>query len=881
MGAMGNIYRFWFLIASLTWILSTESSAQILIKPRGQGAAPLALRSLSAEVVIDQQIAASRLDLTFRNRIAQRVEADFIYSIQPGTVVSHFAYWYGDERVVARIVEKERAAAIYEHITTRMRDPALIEMIDATTFRARIFPVMPNSDLRVEMTLVQALPGDAEGTRYELPLRMEKGETLESAKIDVLVKPDPGIERVDNNVGVSVLTDADGYHVSIGGANWRPEKDLRIRLIQKPSPLRAVLYAARSGGSDGFFVLSVTPDHTLNDATASIQGVAVYEVIPARLGRVGAYESVQITGRYRGHGAAVLTLKGTAASGSKTYRETVVFPSESVPNNPATKLWAARRIEQLCASGSDRSTVIETSLRYTLPSKFTSWLAVPKAEMERYRQEKVAAEIQVVASKLSREIAAGRGRSESAQKLHAELKRLCESLPYHPSPEDQLQMWLDGDVRRFANDLVSEEHKRGPSRKKLAQLRASLSMLARYTRNATSEILREERANWATNFFESRAPEYLQLVEDGEANSARARSIRNEIRRLRKYVRNDGYNPISYRANERIYVLAQMLVDEQHREEPDRARAAMLRRRLDRISPLATYRLADAMQNAESGWKHRAVEAARNDLFAEQSKDQPDPTQVARLDKQFMDRYRALYGGRLDAQALGYGRTRAQRISVHGEQARVNRQLLARLDSTKRLALLQRQGELQIQENELRARMGDPLIRVDAPADALRVIAIMPTGEIKPLVYDDSSRRWQARFDIPTYAREGEYEVTIVVVLKNGTRQRLTFRFHVDTTAPKGAGSARMVQGSAPTLRLDIETEGDIARVKALLPWGDAIDLHSTERPGSYFGLATVPAEYLHQPLTIHYILTDRAHNRTTVTVDAGPEEKHVGGGAR
>src|SRR5207248_301865 len=68
------------------------------------------------------------------------------------------------------------------------------------------------------------------------------------------------------------------------------------------------------------------------------------------------------------------------------------------------------------------------------------------------------------------------------------------------------------------------------------------------------------------------------------------------------------------------------------------------------------------------------------------------------------------------------------------------------------------------------ARAGDPLIRVQAPPDAAQVIALMPGGEIKRLLFDPDRGEWSARFDIPTYAAEGDYFVRVVLVLKDGTR---------------------------------------------------------------------------------------------------------------
>ena len=145
------------------------------------------------------------------------------------------------------------------------------------------------------------------------------------------------------------------------------------------------------------------------------------------------------------------------------------------------------------------------------------------------------------------------------------------------------------------------------------------------------------------------------------------------------------------------------------------------------------------------------------------------------------------------------------------------------------------------------ARAGDPLIRVQAPPDSAQVIALLPGGEIKRLLFDPGRGEWLARFDIPTYAAEGDYFVRVVIVLKDGSRKTLRLRYRVDTTPPKGNGLARLVQphglsvptgarmdgpvydpngkapaGPSPMLRLELDAGEDTARAAALLPWGGA-----------------------------------------------------------
>src|SRR5688572_11243423 len=100
--------RYLLVLVLCAFLTSTSTSAlhaQILLKPRGSAALPLRVKAVEARAVIEKQVAQTTLNLTFLNETPSQVEADFFYTVSPGTVVSHFAYWFGEEKVVARIVE--------------------------------------------------------------------------------------------------------------------------------------------------------------------------------------------------------------------------------------------------------------------------------------------------------------------------------------------------------------------------------------------------------------------------------------------------------------------------------------------------------------------------------------------------------------------------------------------------------------------------------------------------------------------------------------------------------------------------------------------------------------------------------------------------------
>jgi hypothetical protein len=169
-------------------------------------------------------------------------------------------------------------------------------------------------------------------------------------------------------------------------------------------------------------------------------------------------------------------------------------------------------------------------------------------------------------------------------------------------------------------------------------------------------------------------------------------------------------------------------------------------------------------------------------------------------------------------------------------------------------------------------RWGDPLITVEAPSDALRVIALLPDGEIKVLEFNTDTLRWEARFDIPTYLPEGHYTIAVVVVLKDGTRRKVSIEFNVDVTPPQGAGLARLSTDTQHKLRLEMDAGDEVARTVALLPWGERIQLDRTSDGKGFLAVADVPADWRGRPVQVTFVLTDNAHNRSRISVEVSPE---------
>ena len=1120
----------WLVVLLVLASACLPVDARVLLKPKGANAMPLFTRSISADVVIDGQFATTTLTLVFQNDCSDQIEADFIYTLPPGAVATYFAYWAEEEKVVARIVEKKRAAAIYQRITSWRRDPALIELVGKNVFRARISPVFPNADLRVELRIVQALPSDAGGVLYSLPIAdPTQPDPLDSIDVKIRVRADPAIDKVTDNYGLPVTSGPEGYSLSLSGELYRPPKDLNVRIVPKPKPMHVSLYAAPSGGPDGFFALSLTPDHSITSPTLTISGIKTFQLVPARLPSVKAHHPITLCGRYKGSGVATVTLEGTSPSGRVRYCEKAQFGCEPEPNNLATKFWAAGRIEQLSAMRDCRGHVIELSKRFTLPSKFTSWLAVPKAEMIDVKRQEYGPKLNALGQRLADLIEAGKENSPEAQSVRKQFDEVCAQIGVEPNVElrehlrgtmsrlcsqladliadgtdseaegravrqeledrfgltgddlrDEMSYYLRSHASDAASDLIAEQRRAQPDEARISALQGRLQrtasaadldaehlikqetpqfdsyrphriarMLAKLVaegkaEEAEAKALREELAEAAKKrgatpkdylrheydrYIAGPARKLVNLVKEGKDASPEAREMREQIevhcrrtgttvrecvgsylydapwdigssiaratmdgkesselrRRLaklcelggldeRRQLRNsadvesapafDELNqelhspkknpariaslkkqlrrieplmskPLSTRLQEyeyhwrsnRVWYVAHQLVDlmaqgqssskagralrrdldslskkgpgqgrphtlmldliegkmqdlagevvrESHGASPDQARIAERKSRMTRLERISKISAREYLESAEGSALDDELWSARDRLDSEIEREKPNEPRLKRLREDHGRLVReAKAGGDEDKEAVTYDEGIDEVIDLRLQSSK----LASEIAAAKTSGEAAKAGDLEKRKEQIDADFnkrwhklntrwgGDPLISVEAPADALQVVALMPDGEVKTLVYNAESARWEARFDTPIYAPEGDYVITIIVVLKDGTRKQLTLRYRIDTTPPKGAGTSVMLDNK---LRLEIDADEDTARVAALLPWGELVRMRKSAEPGRFSVTVPVPDEFAGKSVAVTFILTDSAHNRTAIALD-------------
>lgn len=236
------------------------------IRPVDTGVCPAYLRvkNHNVSVTIENQVARTKIDQIFVNDSDAVLEGTYIFPLPEDATISDFAMYVDGARLEGKVLDREQAREIYEGIVRRQRDPALLEYIGRGAFQARIFPIQPHSEKRVEISYAQVLKAENGLVKYVYPLSTEKfsPQPLGSVTINVDLKSPQALKAIyspSHNVSVGRESD---FHAVIGyeDSNVKPDRDFVLYYSVSTDEIGATLLTYKQDATtDGFFLLLVTP----------------------------------------------------------------------------------------------------------------------------------------------------------------------------------------------------------------------------------------------------------------------------------------------------------------------------------------------------------------------------------------------------------------------------------------------------------------------------------------------------------------------------------------------------------------------------------------------------------------------------------------------
>jgi len=131
--------------------------------------AKLSLRRYHVDVHVEDGFARTTIDQTYFNHANWRLEGTFYFPLPPDASLSRLAMYVDGKLMEGGMVERDFGRQVYEKIVTSQRDPALLEWVDGSTFKMRVFPLEARREKRLVLSYTQRLPADYGRMSYRFP----------------------------------------------------------------------------------------------------------------------------------------------------------------------------------------------------------------------------------------------------------------------------------------------------------------------------------------------------------------------------------------------------------------------------------------------------------------------------------------------------------------------------------------------------------------------------------------------------------------------------------------------------------------------------------------------------------------------------------------
>src|SRR5580704_9939420 len=149
-----------FLALGFVLVCLSQAQADGIMIPKERSMPPLALVNHRVQIALEDQVAVTHVEQSFRNSTSQALEATYLFPVPHGASVTKFSMWVNGRETKGELLDAPQARQIYNDIVRRLKDPGLLEYVDSNTFRLRVFPIAPHSDQKVSLTYSSVLTRD-------------------------------------------------------------------------------------------------------------------------------------------------------------------------------------------------------------------------------------------------------------------------------------------------------------------------------------------------------------------------------------------------------------------------------------------------------------------------------------------------------------------------------------------------------------------------------------------------------------------------------------------------------------------------------------------------------------------------------------------------
>ena len=203
----------------------------VAVDPQGQETR-LSLRKYRVDVHIEDGFARTTIDQTYFNHESARLEGTFYFPLPPDASLSRLAMYVNGRLMEGGMAERQHAREVFDSIVYRMKDPALLEWVDGSTFKMRVFPLEGRQEKRIILSYTQRLPSLYGRSEYRFP----GGHSLPVIgdwSAHVRVKNGAGLQW-NGEPQFTATKLAGDLLLDAAAKDIRPDRDIVVRIMESP-----------------------------------------------------------------------------------------------------------------------------------------------------------------------------------------------------------------------------------------------------------------------------------------------------------------------------------------------------------------------------------------------------------------------------------------------------------------------------------------------------------------------------------------------------------------------------------------------------------------------------------------------------------------------
>lgn len=175
----------------------TANAAGLLI-PEDKKLPPLAMVNHKVVVSIEEQVAITTVEQTFRNHTDRNLEATYLFPVPKGASVDKFTMWVDGKELGGELLDAKHARGVYTEIVRRTQDPGLLEYLGSGLMKLRVFPIPPKGDQKLKISYKFVAPKDGNVIEYGYPMKTDgkATRTLEEFSLAINIRSRHTVQNV-------------------------------------------------------------------------------------------------------------------------------------------------------------------------------------------------------------------------------------------------------------------------------------------------------------------------------------------------------------------------------------------------------------------------------------------------------------------------------------------------------------------------------------------------------------------------------------------------------------------------------------------------------------------------------------------------------------